>query len=130
MSEENTEDISTQEDAAINPEVVNNEVDRISDKVQAGDNALNKLKIENLDFILDIPLDVTVELGQSEMQIKDLLQLGQGSIVELNKLAGDSLEINVNGKLIARGEVVVINEKFGIKILDIVSPIERIQGLK
>lgn len=83
----------------------------------------------NLDFILDIPLQVTVELGRTTMPIYDLLQLGQGSIIELNKMAGEPLEILVNQKLIAKGEVVVVNEKFGIRLTDVVSPIERIEKL-
>ena len=84
---------------------------------------------QNLDFILDIPLDVTVELGSTSMPIYDLLQLGQGSIIELNKIAGEPLEIMVNQKLIARGEVVVVNEKFGIRLTDVVSPQERVEKL-
>jgi len=106
------------------------EVEEIADQVKAGDNALNKLKIQNLDFILDIPLKVTVELGRTQILIKDLLQLGQGSVLELDKLAGEPLEILVNGKLVAKGEVVVVNEKFGIRLTDIISPIERIETLK
>lgn len=86
-------------------------------------------KSRNIDFILDIPLEVTVELGRTNMLIHDLLQLGQGSVIELNKLAGEPLEILVNRKLIARGEVVVVNEKFGVRLTDIVSPIERVQSL-
>lgn len=82
-----------------------------------------------LDFILDIPLDVSAELGRTRLLIKDLLQLGQGSVVELNKLAGEPLEIFVNGKLVARGEAVVVNEKFGVRLTDIISPIERITQL-
>ena len=84
---------------------------------------------KNIDFILDIPLEVTVELGRTSMLINDLLQLGQGSVIELNKLAGEPLEIMVNRKLIARGEVVVVNEKFGVRLTDIVSPIERVKSL-
>ena len=84
---------------------------------------------QNIDFILDIPLEVTVELGRTSMLINDLLQLGQGSVIELNKLAGEPLEILVNRKLIARGEVVVVNEKFGVRLTDIVSPIERVKSL-
>ncbi len=83
----------------------------------------------DLDFILDIPLDVSAELGRSRLLINELLQLGQGSVVELNKLAGEPLEIYVNGKLVARGEAVVINEKFGIRLTDIISPIERVKQL-
>jgi len=84
----------------------------------------------DMDFLLDIPLEVTVELGRTRMLIKDLLQLGQGSVIELDKLAGEPMEILVNNKLIARGEVVVVNEKFGIRLTDIISPTERIQKLK
>ena len=88
----------------------------------------NKLKRE-LDFILDIPLDVSAELGRTRLLINELLQLGQGSVVELNKLAGEPLEVYVNGKLVARGEAVVINEKFGVRLTDINSPIERVKQL-
>ncbi|MEZ0328020.1 MAG: flagellar motor switch protein FliN [Dissulfuribacterales bacterium] len=83
----------------------------------------------NLDFILDIPLDIAVELGRTKMQIRDLLQLGQGSIVTLNKLAGEPAEIYINQKLIGRGEVVVINEKFGIRLNEIISPADRVKNL-
>lgn len=106
------------------------EVTQLEDEIKVGDEALNKLKVQNLDFILDIPLKLSVELGRSEILIKDLLQLGQGSVLELDKLAGEPLEVLVNGKLVARGEVVVINEKFGIRLTDIVSPVERIETLK
>ena len=83
----------------------------------------------NLDLILDIPLSVTVELGRCKMLINDLLQLGQGSVIELTKLVGDPLEILVNDKLVARGEVVVVNEKFGVRLTDIVDPMERVKSL-
>ena len=113
----------------INAEEANN-VAKLADKVQAGDDALNKLKVQNLDYILDIPLKVTVELGRTSVLIKELLQLGQGSVLELDKLAGEPLEILVNGKLVAKGEVVVINEKFCIRLTDIISQTERIETLK
>lgn len=86
--------------------------------------------VHSLDFILDIPLKVTVELGRSKMSIREILELGQGSVVELSKLAGEPLEVLVNEKLVARGEVVVVNEKFGIRLTDIISPVERIEQLK
>jgi len=105
-------------------------IKELADQIQTGDDALNKLKVQNLDFILDIPLNVSVELGRANVVIKDLLQLGQGSVLELDKLAGEPLEVLVNGKLVARGEVVVVNEKFGIRLTDIISPIERIETLK
>ena len=84
---------------------------------------------KSLDLILDIPLTVTVELGRSKMLINDLLQLGQGSVIELTKLVGEPLEVLVNQKLVARGEVVVVNEKFGVRLTDIVSPMERVQSM-
>ncbi len=86
--------------------------------------------VQSLDFILDVPLKVTVELGRSKMAIREILQLAQGSVVELSKFAGEPLEVLVNDKLIARGEVVVVNEKFGIRLTDIISPVERIEQLK
>ena len=86
--------------------------------------------VQSLDFILDIPLKITVELGRTKMAIREILQLAQGSVVELAKFAGEPLEVLVNEKLIARGEVVVVNEKFGIRLTDIISPVERIEQLK
>ena len=123
------------DDKPENPEQPTEEADvidinQLADQVKAGDDSLNKLKVQNFDFILDIPLRVTVELGRTSVVIKDLLQLGQGSVLELDKLAGEPMEILVNGKLIAKGEVVVVNEKFGIRLTDIISPIERIETLK
>lgn len=85
--------------------------------------------MKDLDFLLDIPLEVSVELGRTKMLINDLLQLGQGSVVELGKLAGEPLEILINQKLIARGEAVVVNEKFGVRITDIISQTERVEQL-
>jgi flagellar motor switch protein FliN len=84
----------------------------------------------DLEFILDIPLFLSVELGRNRMLISELLQLGQGSVVELTKLAGEPMDVYVNQRLIARGEVVVVNEKFGVRLTDIVSPAERINKLK
>jgi len=88
-----------------------------------------KVDTKSLDLILDIPLTVTVELGRSKMLINDLLQLGQGSVIELTKLVGEPLEVLVNNKLVARGEVVVVNEKFGVRLTNIVTPMERVQSL-
>jgi len=82
---------------------------------------------KNLDFILDIPLQVTVELGRTKLLVKDVLQLNQGAVIELTKLAGEPLDIFVNSKLVARGEAVVVNEKFGVRLVDIVSPNERVE---
>lgn len=84
----------------------------------------------DIEFLLDIPVEITVQLGTSRMLIKELLQLGQGSVVELEKLAGEPMEIMANSRLIARGEVVVVNEKFGVRLTDIISPSERLTQLK
>ena len=92
----------------------------------------NETAVENnydFDLILDIPLEVRVELGRSKMLVNDLLQLGQGSIVELNKKVGELIDIYVADKLLARGEVVVLEEKFGIRLTDIISPDERVRNL-
>lgn len=84
----------------------------------------------NLDVILDIPVSLSMEIGRTEITINDLLQLGQGSVVELDRLAGESMDVMVNGTLIAHGEVVVVDEKFGIRLTDVISPTERIKKLK
>lgn len=92
---------------------------------------INQGKVSmDMDFILDIPLTLTVELGRSRLLISEMLQLGQGSVVELTKLAGEPMEIFVNHQLIARGEVVVVNEKFGVRLTDIISPAERVNRLR
>lgn len=83
----------------------------------------------NIDLLLDVPLQITVELGRTKMLIKDVLELGIGSVVELNKLAGESVEVFVNNKLIARGEVVVIDENFAVRITSIINPQDRLQAL-
>ena len=84
----------------------------------------------NMEFLLDISLDVTVELGRAKMLINDMLKLGPGSIIELSKLAGESLDILANQKPIARGEVVVTNDKYGVRLTEVISPMERIERLK
>jgi flagellar motor switch protein FliN/FliY len=83
----------------------------------------------DIDFILDIPVQLTVELGRTKIAIKNLLQLAQGSVVELDGLAGEPMDVLVNGCLIAQGEVVVVNDKFGIRLTDIITPSERIRKL-
>ena len=84
---------------------------------------------KNIDFILDIPMKVSIYVGSTKMAIRDLLQLAQGSVIELDKLAGEPMEVMVNNKLVAKGEVVVVNEKFGIRLTDVVSPAERVKQL-
>lgn len=84
----------------------------------------------NLDVILDIPVSISMEVGSTDITIRNLLQLNQGSVVELDRLAGEPLDVLVNGTLIAHGEVVVVNEKFGIRLTDVISPSERIKKLR
>ena len=84
----------------------------------------------NFDLLLDIPLKVTVEVGRTKMALRDLLQLGPGSVVELAKLAGEPLDVLVNGRPIARGEAVMVNDKFGVRLTDVISPSERLEGLR
>ncbi|GAA3914477.1 flagellar motor switch protein FliN [Litoribacillus peritrichatus] len=84
----------------------------------------------NLDVILDIPVTISMEVGNTEISIRNLLQLNQGSVIELDRLAGEPLDVLVNGQLIAHGEVVMVNEKFGIRLTDVVSPTERIKKLR
>ncbi|TVP88923.1 MAG: flagellar motor switch protein FliN [Pseudomonadaceae bacterium] len=84
----------------------------------------------NLDVILDIPVTISMEVGNTDITIRNLLHLNQGSVVELDRLAGEPLDVMVNGTLIAHGEVVVVNEKFGIRLTDVISPSERIKKLK
>jgi flagellar motor switch protein FliN len=84
----------------------------------------------NLEVILDVPVTLSMEVGRTRIPIRNLLQLNQGSVIELDRAAGEPLDVFVNGTLIAHGEVVVVNEKFGIRITDVVSPAERIRKLK
>ncbi|AYC32536.1 flagellar motor switch protein FliN [Pseudomonas cavernae] len=84
----------------------------------------------NLDVILDIPVSISMEVGNTEISIRNLLQLNQGSVIELDRLAGEPLDVLVNGTLIAHGEVVVVNEKFGIRLTDVISQSERIKKLR
>jgi flagellar motor switch protein FliN/FliY len=82
-----------------------------------------------IDLLLDIPLEISVEVGRSRILVRDLLELQEGSLIELDKLAGEPLDLYVNSRLIARGEAVVVNEKFGLRLTDVVSPSERIENL-
>jgi flagellar motor switch protein FliN/FliY len=85
---------------------------------------------ENLDVILDIPVTISMEIGRTNISIRNLLQLNQGSVVELDRLAGEPMDVLVNGTLVAHGEVVVVNEKFGIRLTDVISPAERVKKLR
>jgi flagellar motor switch protein FliN/FliY len=98
--------------------------DALKDEAAAGSTP------SNLDLILDIPVTISMELGRTAINIRNLLQLNQGSVVELDRLAGEPMDVLVNGTLIAHGEVVVVNEKFGIRLTDVISPAERVKKLK
>ena len=95
--------------------------DRPEERAFSDDIKLPKMDFSKLKMILDIPLKVSVELGRTKMLVNDLLQLGQGSVIELDKIAGEPMEILINDKLVAMGEVVVVNEKFGVRLTDVVS---------
>jgi flagellar motor switch protein FliN/FliY len=101
-----------------------------TDPRETADLPVGENSARRLDLLLDVPLDLSVELGRSRMSIQDLLGLGPGSVIELDKVAGEPLDIYVNGRLVARGEAVVVNDKFGVRITDIVSPSERIARLR
>lgn len=98
----------------------------LSDEARAESGA----EARNMDVILDIPVTISMEIGRSKVPIRSLLQLNQGSVVELDRMAGEPLDVMVNGTLIAHGEVVVVNERYGIRFTDVVSPAERVQKLK
>lgn len=106
----------------VDPEAI--ELDQLTD--DSGGPASNP----DLDVILDIPVSISMEVGSTEIAIRNLLQLSQGSVIELDRMAGEPLDIKVNGTLIAHGEVVVVNERFGIRLTDVVSPSERIRKLR
>jgi len=97
---------------------------------QLNDTANPESREVKLDVILDIPVTVGMEIGRTQLSIRNLLQLNQGSIVELDRLAGEPMDVLVNGTLVAHGEVVVVNEKFGIRLTDVVSPADRIKNLR
>jgi flagellar motor switch protein FliN/FliY len=136
MEEQSASDVGTQADAAADANAseqagskedferaafkdLNNDCGQLTTAVEA-----------NLDVILDIPVTLSMEIGRTELPISNLLQLNQGSVVELDRLAGEPMDVLINGTLIAHGEVVVINEKFGIRLTDVISPAERVKKLK
>ncbi len=97
--------------------------------VESGQAATDAGDGRGIDLLLDIPLEISVEVGRSRILVRDLLQLQEGSLIELDKLAGEPLDLYVNSRLIARGEAVVVNDKFGLRLTDVVSPSERIEKL-
>lgn len=135
MSNDNDEDLSMWDEA----------LDEQAEASAAGENAPETVELEELkeddapltgeekrklDTILDIPVTISMEVGRTNISIRNLLQLNQGSVVELDRVAGESLDVLVNGTLIAHGEVVVVNDKFGIRLTDVISQTERIKKLK
>ena len=95
----------------------------------AGGSSLKGKKKRNLDFLYDIPLNISVEVGRSKIKLKDLLKMGEGYVLELDKLAGEPLDLYVNSKLIAKGEAVMVGDKFGIRLTDVVSTADRLENL-
>jgi flagellar motor switch protein FliN/FliY len=135
MSNDNDEDLSMWDEAldeqaeakakgSAQPETV--ELEELTED----DVAISGEEKRRLDSILDIPVTISMEVGRSNISIRNLLQLNQGSVVELDRVAGEALDVLVNGTLIAHGEVVVVNDKFGIRLTDVISQIERIKKLK
>ncbi|MBA6340510.1 flagellar motor switch protein FliN [Colwellia sp. MB02u-10] len=100
------------------------------EELQEDSGNVSGVEKSKLDAILDIPVTISMEVGRSHISIRNLLQLNQGSVVELDRVAGESLDVMVNGTLIAHGEVVVVNDKFGIRLTDVISQVERIKKLK
>lgn len=131
MSEDSTQTIAEDDWAAAMAEQAPTAATTASPEIfkeLSGTTASNGLA-KDIDFILDIPVLLTVELGRTKITIKNLLQLAQGSVVELDGLAGEPMDVLVNGCLIAQGEVVVVNDKFGVRLTDIITPAERIRKL-
>ncbi|WP_394221960.1 flagellar motor switch protein FliN [Alteromonas gracilis] len=114
-----------EQDAGENEDVQVAELDELTD-----DAPITQEEKKKLDTILDIPVTISMEVGRSQISIRNLLQLNQGSVVELDRVAGEPLDVLVNGTLIAHGEVVVVNDKFGIRLTDVISQIERIKKLR
>ena len=115
----------TDQEAGDNEDVQVAELDELTD-----DAPITQEEKKKLDTILDIPVTISMEVGRSQISIRNLLQLNQGSVVELDRVAGEPLDVLVNGTLIAHGEVVVVNDKFGIRLTDVISQIERIKKLR
>jgi flagellar motor switch protein FliN len=108
---------------------VEEEFESIADAAENIANVASGKEKRNISFLLDVSLKITVEVGRAKMTIQDLLQLGQGSVIELEKLAGEPLDIYLNGKQVARGEAVIVNEKFGVRLTDIISPEDRVDSI-
>ena len=116
--------VETIEEQAAPPEMSASEATPSQDVLQ------NLAAHANLDFLLDVPLQATVELGRCKITIAELLKLSKGSVLELNKVAGEALDFRVNDRLVARGEAIVINDRFGVRLTNVISPTERMEKLK
>ncbi|MCF6238843.1 MAG: flagellar motor switch protein FliN [Candidatus Marinimicrobia bacterium] len=134
---DNNEDVGDDWAAAMNEQADSEGADAATDEAPRADfqsleedARLPSAMEENIEMILDIPVTVSVEIGRSKINIRNLLKLNQGSVVELDRLAGEPMDVIVNGTLIAHGEVVVVNEKFGVRLTDVISAAERIKKLK
>lgn len=131
QSEEASQPMSNEKQAEVPKDEQNeNEYERAAFKDLNNKSGQLTTTDANLDVILDIPVTLSMEIGRTEIPINSLLQLNQGSVVELDRLAGEPMDVLINGTLIAHGEVVVINEKFGIRLTDVISPAERVKKLK
>jgi flagellar motor switch protein FliN/FliY len=123
MSETNS---PNNEDTPVSPEVSQTPADTPSQTTQPPE----KEEIQNIDIVLDIPVTLSMELGRTRISIRELLKLKSGSVVELPKMADEPMDVLVNGTLVARGEAVVVDDKFGIRLTDVISPMERVKRLK
>ncbi|WP_032094409.1 MULTISPECIES: flagellar motor switch protein FliN [unclassified Alteromonas] len=135
MSEDGMDDwaaaMAEQADSEADQEDGENEDVQVAELDELTDDApITQEEKKKLDTILDIPVTISMEVGRSQISIRNLLQLNQGSVVELDRVAGEPLDVLVNGTLIAHGEVVVVNDKFGIRLTDVISQIERIKKLR
>ena len=130
MSTDNEDDLS-QWDEAMDEQAASEAAETVElEDLQEDSETISGEEKHKLDAILDIPVTISMEVGRSHISIRNLLQLNQGSVVELDRVAGEALDVLVNGTLIAHGEVVVVNDKFGIRLTDVVSQVERIKKLK
>ena len=131
MSNDKDEDLSMWDEALDEQAEAKSSAETIElEELTPDDTPITGDEKRKLDAILDIPVTISMEVGRSNISIRNLLQLNQGSVVELDRVAGESLDVLVNGTLIAHGEVVVVNDKFGIRLTDVVSQVERIKKLK
>jgi len=131
MSNDKDEDLSMWDEALDEQAEAREAAETVElEELTEDDSPITGEEKRKLDAILDIPVTISMEVGRSNISIRNLLQLNQGSVVELDRVAGESLDVLVNGTLIAHGEVVVVNDKFGIRLTDVVSQVERIKKLK